>query len=1002
MKCGLFVVTLTLGGLFAGLSASLFVGLSGGVVMADDWPMWRGDARRSGDWQGTLAEKLHPLWIRDLPPLEPAYHHPRLHFDAGYEPIVVGDRLIVGSSRNDRVTAFDTVTGDEAWRFYTAGPIRFAPVGFEANVYFGSDDGYLYCLDLASGALVWKFQAVPSNRKVLGNRRLISVWPVRGGPVVADGTIYFAAGVWSFEGVFIYALDAATGDVKWVNDRTGFLYGQHPHDAKAFGGVTPQGYLVAGDDELIVPCGTALPAIFDRQTGELKSFELPKAGRSPGGWFTAAAKAKRRGQPVPEGVEDDADESLADRLLLDTSVNRDLHENGWHQGPGNTDARSRVTINGKVVDFAAGYPGVEGQVYSVVAGGGRLFVVTIQGRIYAFGDEPVQVRHFAAEDSPNLDSDDRETDERVASILRASGAMQGHAIVAGIGDGRLIERLARRSELQIIAIDPDADKCDTLRRRLDASGLLGTRVSVHHGDPLGLGLPPYLATLVVSDDLSTLRLDSDAHAYSRLFQVLRPFGGVACLELSADQQQQVADRVAASERQKLDGQRGDIAGDTLENMDGAELRLSDRWALLGRPGGLAGATDYVGGWTSPDERVKAPLGVLWFDDSVSHFKRAPQPMFVDGVMISYDKDWKGWTDGKRPPYRLLPPTYSDIYTGRVLTPAESTAAAVRLPTRDLNATQDQQYRPPTQTNAWNPAPPVAGERFNPLTGQTEPRAFPKSYGCDGGIDYQLMYTMRSGTAAFYDKRLDSGTIHISGPRSGCTNSIIPAGGLLNVPYFYQGCTCSYPLPLGLAMYSLPADHEQWAVWGEGKPQSIRRLGLNFGAPGARMTEAGTLWLEHPQVGGPAPEILVTTEPEMPRAFYRHSIWISGGVGWPWVAASGVEGVSSLTVSGLSDDEMTVRLYFAEPVDASRLRAMDASPAEPRIFDVAIQGKVVMKDFDIANEAGGVMRGVVKEFANIQTDGTIKIDLVAKQGEPILCGLELVAVGLPQDDLTSRK
>ncbi len=49
-----------------------------------------------------------------------------------------------------------------------------------------------------------------------------------------------------------------------------------------------------------------------------------------------------------------------------------------------------------------------------------------------------------------------------------------------------------------------------------------------------------------------------------------------------------------------------------------------------------------------------------------------------------------------------------------------------------------------------------------------------------------------------------------------------------------------------------------------------------------------------------------------------------------------------------------------------------------------------------------MRGVVKEFANIRTDGTIKIDLVAKQGEPILCGLELIAVGLPQDDLTSRK
>ena len=65
--------------------------------------------------------------------------------------------------------------------------------------------------------------------------------------------------------------------------------------------------------------------------------------------------------------------------------------------------------------------------------------------------------------------------------------------------------------------------------------------------------------------------------------------------------------------------------------------------------------------------------------------------------------------------------------------------------------------------------------------------------------------MRSGTAAFYDKRLESGTIHISGPRSGCTNSIVPANGVLNVPYFYEGCTCSYPLPMALRPRQPAAD-----------------------------------------------------------------------------------------------------------------------------------------------------------------------------------------------------
>ena len=59
----------------------------------------------------------------------------------------------------------------------------------------------------ADGRLVWKFRGGPTNRNVLRNERLISTWPVRGGPVLLDGTIYFSAGIWPFMGTFIYALD---------------------------------------------------------------------------------------------------------------------------------------------------------------------------------------------------------------------------------------------------------------------------------------------------------------------------------------------------------------------------------------------------------------------------------------------------------------------------------------------------------------------------------------------------------------------------------------------------------------------------------------------------------------------------------------------------------------------------------------------------------------------------------------------------------------------------
>ena len=180
--------------------------------------------------------------------MTPAYRDNRLQFDAGYEPIVLGKQLFVGSSLDDSVTAFDTETGEQLWKFFTNGPVRFAPVGGEGRIIFGSDDGCLYCVSAAEGSLVWKKQAVPSERKVVGNGRLISVWPVRGGAVLKGDRVYFAAGVWPLEGTFVFCVDAATGETIWRNDRSSYRYGIHPHNAKAFGGLAPQGYLLIDDE----------------------------------------------------------------------------------------------------------------------------------------------------------------------------------------------------------------------------------------------------------------------------------------------------------------------------------------------------------------------------------------------------------------------------------------------------------------------------------------------------------------------------------------------------------------------------------------------------------------------------------------------------------------------------------------------------------------------------------------------------------------------------------
>ncbi|MCB1077975.1 MAG: PQQ-like beta-propeller repeat protein, partial [Verrucomicrobiae bacterium] len=227
------------------------------TASAADWPMWRHDPGRTADSPQALPEKPTLLWSRQLPSPAPAYRDTRLQFDAAPEPIVLGQRLFVPSNSDDSVTAFDTSTGKVLWKVFADGPVRFAPVAGQGRVIFGSDDGCVYCVKASDGSPVWKIRAVPSERRVMGNERLISVWPVRGGPVLHEGRVYFTAGVWPLEGTFVFCVDAATGKTLWRNDRASYLYGIHPHNAEAFGGLAPQGYLLIDGEDLVVPCSQA-------------------------------------------------------------------------------------------------------------------------------------------------------------------------------------------------------------------------------------------------------------------------------------------------------------------------------------------------------------------------------------------------------------------------------------------------------------------------------------------------------------------------------------------------------------------------------------------------------------------------------------------------------------------------------------------------------------------------------------------------------------------------
>jgi hypothetical protein len=82
-------------------------------------------------------------------------------------------------------------------------------------VVFGAHDGYVYCLTLRDGRLVWKFRAAPRDRRTVVFGHLESVWPVVGSVSIVGDTVYCVVGRSSYldGGMALFRLDLATGNV---------------------------------------------------------------------------------------------------------------------------------------------------------------------------------------------------------------------------------------------------------------------------------------------------------------------------------------------------------------------------------------------------------------------------------------------------------------------------------------------------------------------------------------------------------------------------------------------------------------------------------------------------------------------------------------------------------------------------------------------------------------------------------------------------------------------
>ena len=697
--------------LFAGATTALLLTFTS-VLQADDWPQFRGNAGRTASSNETLPAKLHLQWMREFPTPRPAFPtEVRLRYDASYEPVAAGELIFVPSMITDSVTAYEVETGKERWHFIAAGPVRFAPAVANGRVYLVSDDGYLYCLGAEKGELQWKFRGLPAGRKdrsILGHGRLVSLFPARGGLAIHEGVVYFGAGLWPGDGVFVHAVDAETGKARWSNtDSNQLVQANFDHGIKSEAGITPQGYLAVAGDKIVVPCGAQLAAVLDRKTGKLDPYTSGWGGRvglPKGSWFVAAddrfllasGDIYDLNRPNDEGGDKFKRDLNKDgpnmvypsgltRLLIDPSNKRELgnfrepviskealfYSSAIAHLPGaKPDAKgyaiaafdltdvalirrqnvpahraedkypdrnggefkelwrfpsslkvqiragSRLYAGGKgivqAIDFPSGTENqrepavswqakIEGTPHRMLAANGKLFVITLEGRLYAFGAEakseaPV---YSPPQQQIAIETPKDEWKSKAAKILSDSKQSEGYVIVLGLDSGRLVEELATHPDFHVIAIDEDPAKIAKIREQYLALGLYGDRVQAIAADPLAYPFPPYLANLVVTE--KPAQLAESPNLAEAVYRLLRPYGGTAALDANP----------------KAKGKFEEA------QLSKAAIRESGDLLFCSREGALKGATDWSHREVTPgnagasqDLFLRSPLGLLWFGSAI--------------------------------------------------------------------------------------------------------------------------------------------------------------------------------------------------------------------------------------------------------------------------------------------------------------------------------------------------------------------------------------------------
>lgn len=174
-----FFHTLVVGGVVVALAAS--------AISADDWTLPRANPQLTNATNEEIIPPLALSWV----------HQTKQYAGNSSQPVVIGNMVVFAVG--DRVIGLETATGSRKWMYPAEQPmgslIRTSLAAYQDHVYFGANDGSLYCISSVDGRYLWAYATQA---------------PVRSSPNIVDGRIYVGS-----DDNALHVIDAEVGTPLW-------------------------------------------------------------------------------------------------------------------------------------------------------------------------------------------------------------------------------------------------------------------------------------------------------------------------------------------------------------------------------------------------------------------------------------------------------------------------------------------------------------------------------------------------------------------------------------------------------------------------------------------------------------------------------------------------------------------------------------------------------------------------------------------------------------------